>query len=121
MVLELASGCPHLSLFDEGVSCHHERWSLEICCPVFGDRIGVEPQRQGKPEGGRVCGWWGPGVGREKFDRVVSQGAEAFESGHTCLSCERPYSPWLAGIPEQRHRETERVDRKRPRVKRKCK
>lgn len=47
----------------------------------------------------------GPGVRREKFDWVVSQGAEAFESGHTCLSCERPYSPWLAGIPEQRQRE----------------
>lgn len=53
----------------------------------------------------------GLGVGREKLHWVVSQGAEAFETGHTCLSCERPYSPWLAGIPEQRQRELSVRDR----------
>lgn len=80
---------------------------------ILGDRTGWSPS------GKREAGGWGPGVGREKFDGVVSQGAEAFESGHTCLSCERPYSPWLACIPEQRQRETERVECERSRVKRK--
>lgn len=55
---------------------------------------------------------------REICDWVLSQGAEAFDSGYTCLSCERPYSPWLAGIPEQRQRETEKVECERLRVKR---
>ncbi len=77
---------------------------------------GVEPLQQGGVEG------WGPGVRREKFDWVVLQGAEAFESGHTCLSCERPYSPWLAGIREQRQRERERqCVRRRLKRKFKCK
>lgn len=51
----------------------------------------------------------GQAARREKFDWVIPQGAQAFESGHTCLSCERPYSPWLAGIPEQRQRERQVV------------
>lgn len=80
--------------------------------PCVWGQNGVEPQQQGEP-----------GAGREKLDWVVSQGAEAFESGHTCLSCERPYSPWLADIPEQRQRETEaeRAECERPRGKRKLK
>lgn len=73
---------------------------VEICCPVLGDRLGWSPSSRGSQ--GR-----GLGVRGENFDWVVSQGAEAFESGHTCLSCERPYSPWLAGIPEQRQRDRE--------------
>lgn len=73
---------------------------------------------------GRVgwkCDWGWSGVEKGKdFEGVVLLGAEAFESGHTCLSCERPFSPWLAGIPEQRQRETEteRVECERRRVKR---
>lgn len=77
-----------------------ESVDLLLAC---GDRKGWSPSSQGGSLGR------GPGVRREKFDWVVSQGAEAFESGHTCLSCERPNSPWLAGIPEQRQRESETV------------
>lgn len=87
---------------------------MELCHPVLGDRMGWSPRSRGSQ--GR-----GLGVGREKFDRVVSEGAQAFESGHTCLSCERPHSPWLAGIPNQRQRETERVECETLRVKRKLK
>ncbi|TNN41695.1 hypothetical protein EYF80_048139 [Liparis tanakae] len=76
----------------------------------LGDKVG------GAPAAGEAGGG-ARGEEGKSFDWVVSQGAEAFESRHTCLSCERPYSPWLAGIPEQRQRETERV---RLRVKRKC-
>lgn len=87
---------------------------MELCRPVLGDRMRWSPRNRGSQRRGL-------GVGREKFDRVVSQGAQAFESGHPCLSCERPHSPWLAGIPEQKQRETERVECKRTRVKRKLK
>lgn len=84
--LASASGGPHLPLFKKSV-CHYKRWSQGIFC----FRIEwVEPRQQGGSG-------WRPGVRREKSDWMVSQGAEAFESGHTCFSCERPYSPWLAG------------------------
>lgn len=72
---------------------------------AWGQRLGGAVAVEGANQGG------GCGVGREALDWVGSQRAEAFESGHICLSCERPYSPWLAGIPEQRQRQTERTGR----------
>lgn len=77
-------------------------WDLDLFCPVLGAKMGWSPSSRGS-QGRR------PGVGREKFDWVASQGVEAFESGHICLSFERLCSPWLAGIPDQRQKETLRA------------
>lgn len=69
---------------------------------------GYSPRCLGREGGGApAAGGGGQGlwVGKEKFDWVVSRGAEAFESGHTCLSCERLCSLWLASIPERRQKE----------------
>lgn len=68
-----------------------------------GDIMGWSPSSMGGSQ-------WA-GVGRKKGKVELGSftaSREAFESGHTCLSCERPYSPRLAGIPEQRQRESER-------------
>lgn len=70
---------------------------------MLGDRMGWSPSSRGSHG-------WRPGVRREICDWVLSQGAETFDSGYICLSCERPYSPWLAGwhprAEAERHRES---------------
>lgn len=70
------------------------------------DHTGWSPRSRWGRAGGR-----GLALGREEFDREHRH----FESGHTPLSCERPYSPWLAGwhprAEAQRERELVRVKR----------
>lgn len=91
-------GCDVRLYNDQGIMSL-VRWSLETRCPVWTTRGGA------LAAGGGTAGGRGLALGREEFDREHRH----FESGHTPLSCERPYSPWLAGWHPRAEAQRERV------------